>query len=64
VVKRKLFPRLEADDLIAAHLELNSTLLSAETAMCFDKAFRRTARFVLPAARRNIRRVGTELLQK
>src|SRR4026209_1919690 len=32
-VERKLFPRFEADDLVVPDLQLNSSLLSTETAM-------------------------------
>jgi hypothetical protein len=36
-VEGEVFPWLEADDLVASHLELDSALLSAEAAMCFDE---------------------------
>src|SRR5206468_3286868 len=45
---------LEADDLVAAHLELNPALLAAETAVRLDEFFRRMARFIPPAAGRHV----------
>ena len=39
-IERKLLPRLEADDLVVAHLQLNPALLSAEAAVGLDQALR------------------------
>ena len=36
-VERKLLPRLEADDFVVAHLELNAALLAAEAAVRLDQ---------------------------
>src|SRR5437016_5400859 len=53
-IERKLFPRLKADDLIAADLELNAALLTAKTAVGLHEFFRRILSLALPAAGRLI----------
>src|SRR5215467_2843129 len=57
-VERKVFPRLEADHLVVAHLELNAALLTAETAMSLDQPVRLDARREPHAGHR--RQVRTE----
>lgn len=60
-VEGKFFPRLEPDDFIFAHLELNAALLSAKAAVRFDEALRRMTRFVTPTPGRNGIQVRPEL---
>src|SRR4051812_35930762 len=43
-VERELFPRLEADDFVVTHLELNAALLAAEAAVRLDELLRFVAR--------------------
>src|SRR5262249_18043151 len=48
-VEWKLFPRLESDHLVLAHLELDSALLAAKAAVSFHQR-KRMAGFRFPAA--------------
>src|SRR5262252_1963746 len=43
-VERKVLPRLEADDLVVTHLQLNAALLTTEAAMRLDQPIRFSAR--------------------
>src|SRR6185436_9261190 len=43
-IERELLPRLEADHLVLADLELNAALLTAEAAVCLDEPLRFDAR--------------------
>ena len=55
-VERELLPRLEADDLIVADLELNTALLAAEAAMRLHQPLRLdTGREPHPRHRRQVR---------
>jgi hypothetical protein len=64
VVEGKFFPRLESDDLIPANFELDSALLTAETAVRLDELFCRISRFILPSTRRNIRRMRAKTIEQ
>src|SRR5215467_5497543 len=64
VIEGKFLPRLETDDLVLANFKLNATLLAAKAAMRFDKTVGGFARFILPASRRYVRRVGTKAFEQ
>src|ERR1700756_308767 len=63
-VEGELFPRLKANHLIIANLELYPALLTAKTAMRFHQPLSGGAGFVLPAAWRDVSRVWTKTLQQ
>src|SRR5438034_8106689 len=64
MVEWKLFPRLEADQLIAADLELNSTLLTTKTTMRLHQTLSGVARLVLPSPRRGVGWVRTKTIEE
>ena len=45
VVEGEFLPRLEADHVVVAHLELDAALLAAEAAVRLDQAVGRSPRF-------------------
>src|SRR5262245_29365489 len=61
VIYRKLFPRLEPDDFVVLHLELNPALHAAETAMRFHELVRS---LLLPAAIGLVDRMRPELFDE
>src|SRR5215472_14042876 len=63
-IEGKFFPRLETNHLVPAYLQLNAALLPTKAAMRFDETLGWIARFILPAARRCIRRVRTEAVKQ
>ena len=62
-IERELLPRLEADDLVVADLQLNAALLSAEAAMRLYQTFRRIPRFILPATRWCVRSGAVQIVR-
>ena len=64
MVEGELFPRLKANHLITANLELYPALLAAKTTMRFHQPLSGGAGFVLPAAWRDVSRVWTKTLQQ
>ena len=56
-VERKILQRLEADDLVVFHLELNAALLPAEATVRLDDLL--GPGFFLPASRRYVVQVRT-----
>src|SRR5438046_2584606 len=63
-IERELFPRLESDDLVVSDLELNSTLLAAETAMSSDQLLCGILGFTLPASGRFVVQMRPVTLRK
>src|SRR6476660_1680258 len=57
LVEGEVFPGLEADHLVVAHLELDAALLAAEAAVRLDQLVRRMRGLVAPAAGWLMRRV-------